>query len=100
MVRRRADTRLRTAQALCKNNGETLILTPLSENCLARSRGNIVAQMFNLPYRLIVFGSVLDWSHALACSDATQITNLRYGAARRSRNQRAKPRMDTDQHEF
>jgi hypothetical protein len=48
----------------------------------------LVAQIFNLPYRRIIFGRVLGWSQALAGCDATQITNitnLRYGAARQSR---------------
>ena len=36
----------------------------------------LVAQIFNLPYRRIIFGRVSDRSQALARCDATQITNL------------------------
>ena len=39
----------------------------------------LVAQIFNLPYRRIIFGRVSGRSQALARCDATQITNLRYG---------------------
>ena len=52
----------------------------------------LVAQFFNLPYRRIIFGRMLDRSQALARCDATQITNLRYGPARQSRNQNG-PRL-------
>ena len=49
------------------------------EQRLARRAATDVAQIFNLLYRRIVFGRVLDRSDALALSDAPQITNLRYG---------------------
>jgi phosphoserine phosphatase len=49
------------------------------EQRLARQAATEVAQIFNLLYRRIAFGRVLDRSDALALSEAPQITNLRYG---------------------
>ena len=49
------------------------------EQRMARRAAAEVAQIFNLSYRRIVFGSVSDRSDALAPSDTSQITNLRYG---------------------
>jgi hypothetical protein len=46
--------------------------------------GGYVAQIFNLPYRRIVFGSALDRSHVSASSNAPQSATLRYSAALRA----------------
>src|SRR5213593_1959086 len=47
--------------------------------CLASGRDWSVAQIFNLPYRRIVFGRVSDWSHAPEFPTAWQSATLRYG---------------------
>ena len=44
-------------------------------------------QIFNLPYRRIVFGKASDRSHAPVVPNAGQSATLRYSVARRSRNQ-------------
>src|SRR2546426_12830026 len=49
--------------------------------------GWVVAQIFNLLYRRMVFGRTSNRSHTLALSDAPQSATLRYSAARPSRNQ-------------
>jgi len=50
-----------------------------------------VAQIFNLPYRRIGFGRVLDRCDALARSGAPQITNLRYGRVQLCATSRVAP---------
>src|SRR5437667_4930919 len=46
--------------------------------CLPCKGAWSVAQIFNLPYRRIVFGKALDWSHTTACPNVSQSVTLRY----------------------
>src|SRR6266699_2751600 len=57
----------------------TALRAPSPPLYLFSAVARLVAQIFNLPYRRIIFGRVSEQSQALAHCDATQITNLRYG---------------------
>ena len=57
------------------------------EQRLAWRLASEVAQIFNLPYRRVTLGRTFGVSRRCGTSDAPQNAILRYGAARRSRNQ-------------
>src|SRR2546425_9823756 len=52
--------------------------------CLACGECWVVAQIFNLPYRRIVFGGASDRSHASAFPNAWQSATLGYGGIQQS----------------
>ena len=57
-----------------------------------------VAQIFNLPYGRFVIGSASVTPKTLDFEDDPQVTNLRYSAARRSRNQNIQQPTSNAQH--